>query len=80
MKKMLRQTIAGIIVLSYSALAAATDLTIRLNGSQPISRSTIQYQCDAQGIKMGLPAGTFSVEYLNGAATVSPFFPSEGIR
>jgi hypothetical protein len=57
---MLKQIAGGISVLSFSAFAAATDLTIHLNGSQPISRNTIQYQCDAQGAKMGLPGGRFS--------------------
>ncbi len=53
--------------LGYSTLAGATDLTIHLNGTQPLSRKTVQYQCDAKGAAMGLPAGAFAVEYINGA-------------
>ena len=53
--------------LGYSTLAGATDLTIHLNGTQPLSRKTVQYQCDAKGAAMGLPAGAFPVEYINGA-------------
>jgi membrane-bound inhibitor of C-type lysozyme len=53
--------------LGFSTLAGATDLTIHLNGTQPLSRKTAQYQCDAKGAAMGLPAGAFAVEYINGA-------------
>src|SRR5580698_2154545 len=67
MKALWKQVLVGIGILSVSALARATDLTVHLNGSQPVSRNTVKVQCDAQGVKMGLPAGVFSVEYLNGA-------------
>jgi membrane-bound inhibitor of C-type lysozyme len=53
--------------LGFSTLAGATDLTIHLNGTQPLSRKTAQYQCDAKGAAMVLPAGAFAVEYINGA-------------
>ena len=65
-------------VLAYGAYAGATDLTIHLNGSQPISRNTVKVQCDAQGVKMGLPAGVFSVEYLNGAGNSLAVVPVGG--
>jgi membrane-bound inhibitor of C-type lysozyme len=52
-------------VLSVAAAAGATDLTVHLKGSQPLARMTMQFACDAQGVKMGLPAGVFSVEYIN---------------
>jgi membrane-bound inhibitor of C-type lysozyme len=50
-----------------TAVAGATDLTIHLNGAQALTRKTVQYQCDAKGAGMGLPAGAFPVEYINGA-------------
>lgn len=56
-----------VAALGFSTLAGATDLTIHLNGTQPLSRKTVQYQCDAKGAAMGLPAGAFGVEYINGA-------------
>jgi membrane-bound inhibitor of C-type lysozyme len=65
-------------ILSCSALAGASDLTIHLNGSQPISRNTVKVQCDAQGAKMGLPTGVFSVEYLNGAGNSLAVVPVGG--
>jgi membrane-bound inhibitor of C-type lysozyme len=58
--------------------AGATDVTIHLNGSQTISRSTRKFQCDAQGTKMGLPDGVFSVEYLNGAGNSLAIVPVGG--
>jgi membrane-bound inhibitor of C-type lysozyme len=78
MRAMWKQIMVGIGVLSWSAGAAATDLVIHLNGSQAISRTTTQYQCDAQGVKMGLPAARFSVEYLNGAGNSLAILPVGG--
>jgi membrane-bound inhibitor of C-type lysozyme len=57
----------AVAAMACSSFAMATELTIHLNGSQPISRQTIHYQCDAQGAAMGLPATAFAVEYINGA-------------
>ncbi|HTZ58326.1 MAG TPA: MliC family protein [Acidobacteriaceae bacterium] len=63
------QTIRGLVLpvaLGFCAVASASDLTIHLKGTQPLSRKTVQYQCDAKGAGMGLPAGIFAVEYING--------------
>ena len=68
----------GAAVIAWSALAGASDLTIHLSGSQPLSRNTAKYQCDAQGAKMGLPAGVFSVEYINGAGNSLAVVPVGG--
>lgn len=57
----------AIAALGSSTLAGATDLTLHLKGTQPLTRKTVQYQCDAKGAAMGLPAGVFAVEYINGA-------------
>ncbi len=78
MKAIWKQSAIAIAILSAGAFATATDVTIHLKGSQAISRSTVQYQCDAQGAKMGLPAGTFSVEYLNGACNSLAILPVSG--
>lgn len=78
MKTIWKQSVIAIAILFASAFAAATDVTIHLKGSRAISRSTVQYQCDAQGAKMGLPAGTFSVEYLNGAGNSLAILPVGG--
>lgn len=78
MRVTLRIFLIGMSVLAYGTYAGATDLTIHLNGSQPVSRNTVKIQCDAQGVKMGLPAGVFSVEYLNGAGNSLAVVPVGG--
>jgi membrane-bound inhibitor of C-type lysozyme len=55
-----------LVAFGISTAAGATDLTIHLKGTEPLSRNTAQYQCDAKGAAMGLPAGVFPVEYING--------------
>ncbi len=70
-------TIAG--ALACSTLAPATELTLHLDGSQPITRQTIQYRCDAQAAAMGLPAGAFGVQYLNGAGNSLAIVPVHGV-
>lgn len=74
-----KQVLIGMSVVAMSTLASATELTIHLNGTQALSRQTIQYQCDAQGTGMGLPAGTFPVEYINGAGNSLAIVPVHGV-
>lgn len=74
--KALSITIAFMLISVVSA--AATDVTLHLKGSEPVSRSVIRYQCDAQGAQMGLPAGPFSVEYINGAGNSLAILPVHG--
>jgi membrane-bound inhibitor of C-type lysozyme len=69
---------AGLAVLSWSVIGSASDLTIHLNGSEPISQKMVRYQCDAQGSKMGLPAEVFSVEYVNGGGNSLAIVPVGG--
>jgi membrane-bound inhibitor of C-type lysozyme len=67
-----------VAALGWSTLAGAADLTIHLNSSQPISRKTVQYQCDAQAAATGLPATVFSVEYINGGGNSLVIVPVHG--
>jgi membrane-bound inhibitor of C-type lysozyme len=69
----------GIAALATATVAAATDLTIQLKGSEALSRHTVQYQCDAQGVAMGLPAAAFPVEYINGAGNSLAVVPVHGM-
>jgi membrane-bound inhibitor of C-type lysozyme len=73
-----KKSVIAIAILSAGVFAGATDVTLHLKGSQPMSRSTVQYECDAEGAKMGLPAGAFSVEYLNGAGNSLAILPVNG--
>ena len=75
---MRKTSVIAIALLSACAMASATDVTLHLKGSQAMSRSTVQYECDAEGAKMGLPAGPFSVEYLNGAGNSLAILPVNG--
>jgi membrane-bound inhibitor of C-type lysozyme len=74
-----KQIMAGVVVVACSAIGQATDFTIHLSGSQAMSRQTIQYQCDAQGAAMGLPKGTFPVEYINGGGNSLAIVPVHGM-
>jgi membrane-bound inhibitor of C-type lysozyme len=73
-----RKGAAGVGVLSLSAIAGATDLTIHLQGPGTVERKMVKYQCDANGEKMGLPSGVFFVEYLNGAGNHLAVVPVRG--
>ena len=61
-----------------TAVAGATDLTIHLKGTQPLTRKTVQYQCDAKATAIGLPATAFPVEYINGAGNSLAVVPIHG--
>jgi membrane-bound inhibitor of C-type lysozyme len=65
--------------LASCSLAGATDLTLHLQGTQPLTHKTVQYQCDAHGAAMGLPSGVFSVEYVNGAGNSLVIVPVNGM-
>ena len=67
-----------VAALGWSTLAGATDLIIHLSGSQPLSRKTVQYQCDGQATATGLPATAFPVEYINGAGNSLVVVPVQG--
>ena len=68
----------GLAVALLSSVAGASDLTIHLNGDEAVKRVTVKYQCDAQGTKIGLPSGVFSVDYLNGTANHLVVVPVKG--
>ena len=66
------------LFLLLASAASATDLTLHLSDPTPISRKTVTFNCDAQGAALGLPAGPFSVEYVNGAGNSLAILPIEG--
>lgn len=69
---------AAASLLYSSATAAAADLTLHLNGTGTFTRTVVQYQCDAQGVTIGLPSGNFSVEYVNGGGNSLVVVPVGG--
>jgi membrane-bound inhibitor of C-type lysozyme len=76
--KQLKHLAAGLAVVGLSPVASATDLTIHLPAGASVSRKAVQYQCDAQGVKIGVPAGPFSVEYINGGGNSLAIVPISG--
>jgi membrane-bound inhibitor of C-type lysozyme len=78
MRTMWKRVLTGVGVLVWSGLAGATELTIHLSGSQPVIPTTVKYECDVPGVTMGLPAGVFSVQYLNGAGNSLVVVPVGG--
>jgi membrane-bound inhibitor of C-type lysozyme len=58
--------------------AAATDVTLHLNGSEPLQKLTAKFACDQSGVGMGLPSGTFTVQYLRSGDTSLAILPVKG--
>jgi membrane-bound inhibitor of C-type lysozyme len=65
-------------VLVQAVTALAGDLTIHLEGIAPVSRKLVQYQCDANASKLGLPKGPFGVEYINAGGNSLALLPISG--
>jgi membrane-bound inhibitor of C-type lysozyme len=65
-------------LLGTAGAVSATDLTIHLPDSPPITRQTVTYQCDATGTTIGVPAGQFRVEYINGGGNSLVIVPISG--
>jgi hypothetical protein len=49
----------AVAIFVFSNAALSEDLTIHLPANASIARKTVQYQCDAQGQKIGVPSGSF---------------------
>jgi membrane-bound inhibitor of C-type lysozyme len=78
MNSILKSVVIGAGLWSGAVAGAGTDLTIHLTGEAPVSRHLVQFQCDSTGVQLGLPAGTFPVEYVNGAGNSLAVLPIGG--
>ena len=78
MNSLLKCVAIGAGLWSGAVAGKATDLTIHLAGQAPVSRHVVQFQCDSTGVQLGLPAGAFPVEYLDGAGNSLAVLPIEG--
>lgn len=58
--------------------SAAVELRIQLNGRAPISRNIVRFRCDQRAPRLGLPPGSFEVEYWNGAGNSLAVLPIRG--
>ncbi len=75
---LLKANLLVCVFFSLAAGASAADLTIPLPGDAPVTRKSVQYQCDGNVTKLGLPAGAFSVEYINGGGNSLAVVPISG--
>jgi membrane-bound inhibitor of C-type lysozyme len=78
MNSILKCVAIGAGLWSSAVAGEAIDLTIHLTGKEPVSRHVVQFQCDSTGVELGLPAGAFPVEYLNGAGNSLAVLPIGG--
>jgi membrane-bound inhibitor of C-type lysozyme len=64
-----------LILIGITQSALADDLVIHLAGKSSVTRKVSTYKCDGVGVKMGLPAGLFTVEYINGGGNSLAILP-----
>jgi membrane-bound inhibitor of C-type lysozyme len=77
-RKMSKVFMAVLVAMGLAGATQAEDLTVHLPAGATISQKTVQYQCDAQGPKIGVPSGPFSVEYINGGGNSLAVVPISG--
>ncbi len=71
----MRLAFFGVALISSTGFAAAADLNIPLGKEASVERLTAEFRCDAEGVKLGLPAGPFIVEYINGGGNSLAVLP-----
>ncbi len=76
MKQKLSNLGVGICVVASAA--HCSDLHIQLRGDDAISEKTASFVCDSAATKLGLPAGVFRVQYINGAGNSLAVLPISG--
>jgi membrane-bound inhibitor of C-type lysozyme len=77
-RSLLRSALFSVGFLGGAFAMRATNLTIRLPDNPAINRKTVAYTCDAEGVKIGVPAGSFAVEYINGGGNSLAVVPISG--
>jgi membrane-bound inhibitor of C-type lysozyme len=65
-------------LLGCACAASGTNLVIHLSGNAALSRKSVEYRCDGNAAQIGVPAGTFSVEYINGGGNSLAIVPISG--
>lgn len=66
------------MLTALAVSTAAAELTLQLAGNDPIVQHTRTYKCDSQAAAIGLPAGSFKVQYVNGAGNSLAVLPIKG--
>jgi membrane-bound inhibitor of C-type lysozyme len=67
-----------VVVGLWASVGLAEDITIHLPATASVSRKAVQYQCDAEGAKIGVPTGPFSVEYISASGNSLVVVPISG--
>jgi len=78
MRKLMQWIALTAGLASLTAIVAASELTIKLTGSDSIRRKTVMYQCDAKAVGFGVPAKAFPVEYIDGGGNSLAIVPIKG--
>ena len=73
--KLRTYSLTFLILMGISQSVLADDLVIHLAGKSSVTRKVATYKCDAAGVKLGLPAGSFTVEYINGGGNSLAILP-----
>ena len=63
---------------AFLECSCGSERALTIKGAGKFESKTVKYQCDANGVKMGLPAGVFGVEYLNETANHLAVVPVKG--
>lgn len=73
-------TYLGVVMgaLGPAVTAPAEDIAIHLPQNATVSRKTVRYRCDVQAGKVGLPSGSFPVEYIDGGGNSLAVVPING--
>lgn len=70
--------IAGVVLIAGTGVSVlAEDLSVRLPGVE-VTRIHANFECGADGVALGLPAGPFTVEYLNAGENHLAVLPIHG--
>ncbi len=70
--------LAAAVLLGGARVGWATDLTLHLEGNTPVQRTRVLYRCDGAAVSLGLPAGAFTVEYVNAGLNHLALLPLAG--
>jgi membrane-bound inhibitor of C-type lysozyme len=74
----LMAAIAGVVLIAGTGVSVvAEDLSVRLPGVD-VTRIHASFECGADGVALGLPAGPFTVEYLNAGENHLAVLPIHG--
>ena len=78
LKRSIALALVSVALVMMTGPASASDLTLHLIGSSAFQSNVVQLRCDAKGVALGLPSGSFSVAYVNGGGNSLVVVPVNG--